>query len=184
MSVGQEKLKTRCIQLAKKAIEEAFPNTLTFTTHFTIKTSNAVFAFSLLYIYLYSHYYYFYLAFSTSTSSVLPLPSPILPPTLLLPPLSLVILNCLCVEHQTLSMIISITALVKATIRKCKLLSSGHMAICWGGGGGGGGGKDRFRSSQQLRILVSIAGEPQKLDEQKYISVKLSFHKFFQKYNF
>ena len=41
----------------------------------------------------------------------------------------------------------------------------------------GEGGKVRFRLLQHLRILLVIAGEPQKLDRQKYILLELSFHK-------
>ena len=79
--------------MAKKAIEEAFPNILTFITH---RHQN------FKYFFLRFHYYvptffsllpllpslfYLYLPFSTSTTSVLPLSSPILPPTsLLFPP--------------------------------------------------------------------------------------------------
>ena len=92
MCVGQEKLKNRCIQLAKKTIEEAFPNILTFTTHFTIKISN-IFVLSLLCTYQFFSLLlplpslsYFYLPFSTSTPSILPLPDPFLPPTSLLSP--------------------------------------------------------------------------------------------------
>ena len=42
----------------------------------------------------------------------------------------------------------------------------------------GGGGEVRL--SQQVRILLFIAGEPQKLDKQKYISLESSFHKLFK----
>ena len=47
-------------------------------------------------------------------------------------------------------------------------------------GGGGGGGlredKVRFRLWRHLSILIFIPGKSQKLDRQKYISLKLSFH--------
>ena len=39
-------------------------------------------------------------------------------------------------------------------------------------------GKVSFRLSQHLRILLYIAGEPQKLDRQKYMSPGLSFISF------
>ena len=42
---------------------------------------------------------------------------------------------------------------------------------------GGGGDNIRFRLSQHLRILLFIAGEPQKLGRQKYKSLESSFHK-------
>ena len=51
-------------------------------------------------------------------------------------------------------------------------------------GGGGGGEEVRFSLSRQVRILLFIAGEPQKLDKQKYISLGLSFHKLFKITNF
>ena len=57
MCIGQEKLKNRCIQLAKKDIKKAFPNILTFTTHFTIKTSN-ILSFHYYAPPVFSHYYY------------------------------------------------------------------------------------------------------------------------------
>ena len=41
-----------------------------------------------------------------------------------------------------------------------------------------GGGKVRFRLSQHLSILLYIAGEPQKLDRQKYISLNCLFIHF------
>ena len=46
----------------------------------------------------------------------------------------------------------------------------------------GGGGKVRFMLLRHLRILLFTAGEPQKLDRQKYIhvSMKLSFHKLYK----
>ena len=81
MCVGQDKLKNRCIQLAKKAIKEAFPNILTFTTHFTIKTFQYFFCFFIItYLPLFllittlPSLFYFYLPFSTSTSPILHLP--------------------------------------------------------------------------------------------------------------
>ena len=43
-----------------------------------------------------------------------------------------------------------------------------------------GGGKVRFRLSQHLKILLFIAGEPQKLDRQRYISLESPFHKLFK----
>ena len=43
-----------------------------------------------------------------------------------------------------------------------------------------GRGKVRFKLSQHLRILLFIAGEPQKLDRQKYVSQESSFHKLFE----
>ena len=45
MCVRHEKLKNRCIQLAEMAIKEAFPNIVTFTIHFAIKTSNIFLSF-------------------------------------------------------------------------------------------------------------------------------------------
>ena len=45
--------------------------------------------------------------------------------------------------------------------------------------GGGGGCKVRFRLLQYLKILLFIAGEPQKLAWQKYISLESSFHNIF-----
>ena len=69
------KLKARCIQLAKKVVEEAFPNIM---THFTVNTSDAFFSF---------HYYvpslfYSCLISSTSTKSnsttyLTPVPTPV-----------------------------------------------------------------------------------------------------------
>ena len=47
-----------------------------------------------------------------------------------------------------------------------------------------GRGNVRFRLSQHLRIQLFIAGEPQKLDRLKHISLESSFHKLFKKYNF
>ena len=54
--------------IGKKAIEEAFPNILTFTAHFTIKTSNNFLSF---------HYFVptFFLIITTSTFPFLFLPS-------------------------------------------------------------------------------------------------------------
>ena len=46
--------------------------------------------------------------------------------------------------------------------------------------GGGGGGKVRLRSLRYFSILLFIAGDPQKLDKQKYISLKSCFHTFFK----
>ena len=46
--------------------------------------------------------------------------------------------------------------------------------------GGREGGKVRFRVLQHLRILLFIAGEPQKLDRQKDISLESSFHKLYK----
>ena len=43
---------------------------------------------------------------------------------------------------------------------------------------GGGVGKVRLRLSRHLRILLFIAGEPQKLDGQKYVSLESSFIRF------
>ena len=45
---------------------------------------------------------------------------------------------------------------------------------------GGGGGEIRFRLLRHVGIILIIAGEPQKLDRQKYISLKLFFHKLFK----
>ena len=66
--------KSKLIQLVKKAIKEVFPDILTFTTHFTIKTSNIVLSFHYYVPTIFSHYYYLYLPFSTSTLHFLPLP--------------------------------------------------------------------------------------------------------------
>ena len=44
----------------------------------------------------------------------------------------------------------------------------------------GGGGKVKFRLSGHLRILLFMAGEPQKLDRQKYMSLESSFRKLFK----
>ena len=69
VSVRQETLKNRCIQLGKKAIKEAFPNILTFTSHFTRKTSNNFF--------VCFHYFVptFFVIITTSTFPFLLLPS-------------------------------------------------------------------------------------------------------------
>ena len=40
--------------------------------------------------------------------------------------------------------------------------------------------KVRFRLLQHLIVLLFIAGEPQKVDRQTYISIKSSFHKLFK----
>ena len=45
---------------------------------------------------------------------------------------------------------------------------------------GTGGREVRFRSSRHLRILLFIAGEPQKLNGKTYISLESSFHKLFK----
>ena len=42
------------------------------------------------------------------------------------------------------------------------------------------GGKVRYRLLRHIRILLFIAGEPQKLDRQNYISLELSFGKLFK----
>ena len=55
---------------------------------------------------------------------------------------------------------------------------------CYNSGGGGGGGKVRFKLSRHLQILLFIVGESQKLDRQKYISLKLLFHKLFKNTTF
>ena len=54
----------------------------------------------------------------------------------------------------------------------------------FGGGGGGRGGKVRFRLLCHFRILLFIAGEPQKLERQKYISLISSFHKLLKNTTF
>ena len=46
------------------------------------------------------------------------------------------------------------------------------------------GGKVRFKLSRHLSILLFIAGEPQKLDRQKYISLESSFCKLFKNTTF
>ena len=57
--------------------------------------------------------------------------------------------------------------------------------MCVGEGGGGGRDKVRIRLSQHLRILLFIAGEPQKLScRQKYISLESSFHKLLKNTTF
>ena len=77
--------------MAKKAIKEAFPNILTFSTHFTIKTSNILLCFHYYvptFSFIITTSYYFYLSFfylylisstfakSNSTTSLTPVPTP------------------------------------------------------------------------------------------------------------
>ena len=44
--------------------------------------------------------------------------------------------------------------------------------------------KVRFRLLRHLRLLLFIAGEPQMLDKQNYVSLELSFHTLFKKVAF
>ena len=50
--------------------------------------------------------------------------------------------------------------------------------------GEGGRGEVRFRLPRHLSILLFIAGEPEKLDRQKYMSLESSFRKLFKSITF
>ena len=67
----------------------------------------------------------------------------------------------------------------------CNFMASNPMrSLIIKRGQGGGGVEVRFRLLWHISILLFIAGEPHKLDRQKYVSMELSFHKLFKNTTF
>ena len=63
-------------------------------------------------------------------------------------------------------------------------VEEGRLSIDCVKGKGGRDGKVRFRLFRQLRILLFIDGEPQKLERQRYVSLESSFYKLFENATF